>query len=141
MAALNRVILVGRIVRTPDLKKTTTSDLSVTSFTLAVDNLAKKNSEKTTSFIPCTCWNYVADNVAKYCVKGSLVAVEGRLLQRTYDDKTGQKRSVIEVVADNVQFLDKKNSTMQDADNTGHLDNINQASHVGILDSDEDIPF
>lgn len=141
MAGLNRVVLVGRIVRDPELRRTS-SGASVTSFTVAIDNRTATGGEKTTSFIPCTCWNKTAENVAKYCVKGSLVGIDGRISQRNYEDKNGAKRSVVEVVAENVQFLEKKGG----ADGESYMSNDNaQASapiaHEGIDSSDDDLPF
>ena len=76
MAGMNRVVLVGRMVRDPERKRTN-SGSSVTSFTIAVDNPAKTGAERSASFIPCTCWNKTAENVAKYCTKGSLIGVDG----------------------------------------------------------------
>ncbi len=144
MAGLNRVVLVGRLTRDPELKRTT-SGASVTSFTVAIDNMTSKGGEKTTSFIPCTCWNKTAENVAKYCGKGSMVGVDGRLNQRSYEDKSGAKRSIIEVVAESVQFLEKKGSnedvaeSYQPADNgTGSEQSV---AHEGIDSSDDDLPF
>ena len=140
MASLNRVILVGRLTKNPELKKTT-SGLSVTSFTIAVDNLVKAGAEKTPSFIPCTSWNKTAELIATYCSKGSLVAVEGRLLQRSYEDKNNAKRSVIEVVIDNIQFLNKK------SDDPSHplVDDtpVESSSSIqeGIDSADDDLPF
>ncbi|MFA6829660.1 MAG: single-stranded DNA-binding protein [Bacilli bacterium] len=139
MAGLNRVVLVGRIVRDPELRKTN-SGISLTSFTIAVDNPGK---EKSTSFIPCTCWNKTAEIVAKYCVKGSLVGVDGRLSQRNYEDKNGQKRSVVEVVGESVQFLEKKGASTEDAsqpDDNGSS-SISPATHEGIDGADDDLPF
>ena len=141
MAGLNRVILVGRMVRDPELKKTN-SGASVTSFTIAVDNLTKVGGERSTSFIPCTSWNKTAENVAKYCSKGSLVGVDGRLNQRSYDDKSGQKRSVVEVVAESVQFLEKKGAAESTDDQLD--DNSFEKSsitHEGIDSSEDDLQF
>lgn len=144
MAGLNRVVLIGRLVKAPELKKTA-SGTAVTSFTVAVDNNVAKGADRTTSFIPCTCWNKVAENVAKYCSKGLLVGVEGRLTQRSYEDKSGVKRNVIEVVADNVQFLERKGATSDAADYSEQpveLDNDSSSlSHEGIDASDDDLPF
>lgn len=143
MAGLNRVVLVGRIVRDPELRKTN-SGTSVTSFTVAVDNPTKTGGEKSASFIPCTCWSKTAENVAKYCVKGSLVGVDGRISQRSYEDKNGQKRSIVEVTAENVQFLERKsavdNSDTNPSVNNG-MDNIAEPVHEGIDGSDDDLPF
>lgn len=107
---INRVVLVGRMVRDPELKATP-SGSSVVNFTLAIDNRRGSNGEKTTSFIPCVVWGASAENTKKYTHKGSLVGVEGRLNQRTYDSKDGRKVTVIEVFCDSVQFLEPKTST------------------------------
>lgn len=142
MAGLNRVVLVGRIVRDPELRRTN-SGTSVTSFTVAVDNPIRTGGEKSTSFIPCTCWSKTAENVAKYCLKGSLVGIDGRLSQRSYEDKNGQKRSVVEVTAENVQFLERKNAVEnQDTNPSSGMDSISEPiSHEGIDGSDDDLPF
>lgn len=106
---INRVVLVGRLSKDPD-KRTTQNNTSVVSFTVAVDNRTRdENGQRTASFIPCTCWNAVADNVAKYTRKGSLVGVEGRLNQRSYKRQDNSTVTVIEVIADTVQFLGSKN--------------------------------
>ncbi len=104
---INRVVIVGRLTKDPVLRKTNTN-VSVTSFTLAVDNPVAKDSEKTTSFIPCNIWSKGAELVNQYCRKGHQVGVEGRIQQRTYLDKDNRTQSVIEVVCDNVTFLEKK---------------------------------
>ena len=143
MAGLNRVVLVGRIVRDPELRKTN-SGTSVTSFTVAVDNPIKTGAEKSASFVPCTCWSKTAENVAKYCVKGSLVGIDGRISQRSYEDKSGQKRSVVEVIAENVQFLERKNAVENNDTNpsNGMGGGVSESvSHEGIDGSDDDLPF
>jgi single-strand DNA-binding protein len=144
MAAMNRCVLVGRIVRDPELKRTN-SGASVTSFTIAVDNPVRTGGEKTTSFIPCTCWSKTAENVAKYCTKGSLVGVDGRLNQRSYESN-GAKRSVVEVVAETVQFLERKGGSDQGGYDSSYMpaDNGSDNSavvHEGIDSSDDDLPF
>lgn len=105
---INRVVLVGRLVRDPELRRTT-SGMSVASFTVAIDNRTKgPNGEKTTSFIPCTVWSQAAENVSRFTRKGSLVGIEGRLNQRSYETKDNRKVSVVEVICDSVQFLERK---------------------------------
>ncbi len=100
---LNRVILIGRLTRDPELKY-----IPVASFTLAVDRpFSNKDGEKETDFIPIVVWRKQAENCASYLGKGSLVAVEGRIQVRTYEQE-GQRRYMTEVVADNVRFLDRK---------------------------------
>lgn len=107
---INRVVLVGRLTRDPELRRTS-SGIAVASFTIAVDNRVKSGAEKSASFIPCTVWNQAADNMAKFTRKGSLVGIEGRLNQRTYDAKDGRRVNVLEVICDTVQFLDPKGSS------------------------------
>ena len=79
---LNRVVIVGRLVRDPELRKTA-SDRSVVAFTVALDNRTTNNGEKSTSYIPCTAWNSTAESIAKFMKKGSLVGVDGHLNQRS----------------------------------------------------------
>lgn len=141
---INRVVLVGRLTRDPELRKTN-SGMSVCSFTVAVDNRQKNpDGTKGTSFIPCTCWNQAADLVSKYTRKGSLVGIEGRLNQRNYQKQDGTKASVLEVICDSVQFLEPKAAaeaagesvTFDDAparDDGKNLDQLDLA--------DDDLPF
>lgn len=109
---INRVVLVGRLTRDPELRRTN-SGLAVASFTIAVDNRVKAGGEKSASFIPCTVWNQTADNVAKFTRKGSLVGIDGRINQRSYDNKEGKKVSILEVICDSVQFLEPKGANAQ----------------------------
>lgn len=108
---LNRVVLVGRMVRDPELRRTG-NGTAVTSFTIAMNrNFASQNGERQADFIPCVVWNKAAENTARYCSKGSLVGVEGRLQSRSYQDNNGNNRTVIEVVCDSVQFLETKSQS------------------------------
>lgn len=143
---INRVVLVGRLTRDPELRKTINS--AVASFTIAVDNRLKgPNGEKTTSFIPCVAWNQQAENTVKYVRKGSLVGVEGRLSQRTYDSKDGTKKQIIEVVCDSVQFLEPKGTNSLQNDNNGFVpdyvpDDVEEKKNVSSIDiADDDLPF
>lgn len=106
---LNRVVMVGRMTRDPELRRTGTG-AAVTSFTLALNRNYQSADGIQADYIPCVVWNKVAENVDKYCSKGSLVGVEGRLRSRNYDNAQGQKVYVVEVVCDSVQFLDTKGS-------------------------------
>ena len=107
---LNRVILMGRLTADPELKKTA-SDISVTSFTLAVDRNYGKGADRQTDFINCVAWRQTADFVSRYFKKGQLVAVEGSIQTRSYTDKQGNKRTAFEVVADQVYFAESKNGS------------------------------
>ena len=104
---INRVIMVGRMTRDPELRRTNTG-VAVTSFTLALNCNYNSADGQQADYINCVVWNKVAENVEKYCSKGSLVGVEGRLRSRSYDNAQGQKVYVVEVVCDSVQFLETK---------------------------------
>ena len=143
---INRVVLVGRLTRDPEIRKTINS--AVASFTIAVDNRLKgPNGEKTTSFIPCVAWNQQAENTVKFVRKGSLVGVEGRLNQRTYDSKDGRKVQIIEVFCDTVQFLEPKGTNSLQNDNNGFVpdyvpDDVEERKNVSSIDiAEDDLPF
>lgn len=105
---LNRVILMGRLVADPELK-TTPSGISVTSFRIAVDrSYAKAGEERQADFINIVCWRNTAEFVCKYFPKGSLIALEGQLQTRSYQDKDGTTRYMVEVLADKVSFTGEK---------------------------------
>ena len=105
---LNSVIIMGRLTADPELR-TTTSGLSVTSFTVAVDRNYKSGDERQTDFINCVAWRATADFVTRYFRKGQMIAVQGSLQVRNYEDKNGNKRTAYDVVADNVSFCGSKN--------------------------------
>ena len=107
---INRVVLVGRLTRDPELRKTA-SGASVVSFTVACDRRFKSPGQPDADFISCVAWNKVADLMAQYLHKGSLVGVEGRIQTRNYDDASGKRVYVTEVVAENVQFLEPKSAS------------------------------
>lgn len=104
---INRIVLIGRLVRDPELRKTK-ENVSVVGFSIAVDNPPMANGEKSTSFFECTAWNALADNIVKYTHKGSLIGIEGRLQQRTYVNKSNVNVSVVEIIVSGMQLLDKK---------------------------------
>lgn len=146
---MNRAVLVGRIVRDPELRKTT-SGMSVVSFTLAIDNRVRQGAERTTSFIPVTAWNQTADNIAKYVHKGMLLGVDGRLNQRSYTNNENRKVSVVEVIADTVTFLEKRQDSGNDQFSLGYEDNRSQNSYSSTemndnqesdITTDDDLPF
>ena len=106
---LNRIIIMGRLVRDPELR-TTQSGIPVTSFTLAVDRdfKSRDNGEKSTDFIDVVAWRQTAEFVCKYFTKGRMAIAEGRLQIREWKDRDGNNRRTAEVVADNVYFGDSK---------------------------------
>jgi len=107
---MNKVILIGRLTRDPELR-TTTGGLVNSSFSLAVDRgFTNQQGERETDFISCVVWRKQAENLVKYCKKGSQIAVDGRIQTRTYDAPDGNRRYITEVIADNITFLGSKSS-------------------------------
>jgi single-strand DNA-binding protein len=136
---LNRVILMGRLTADPDLKQTP-NGISVCSFSIAVDRNHSSGGERQTDFIDVVTWRKTAEFVNQYFHKGSMIIVEGSIQARTYQDKNGNKRKAVEVVADNVQFGESKNSaqgnaTPPQAAQTPHQD------FSQMPDSPDDLPF
>ena len=102
----NRIILVGRLTRDPELRATP-DGISVVRFTLAVDRGMRAGEERQTDFFDIVAFRQLADNVANYVTKGRLVLVEGKLQTRSYTDREGNRRKAYEVVADTVRFLER----------------------------------
>lgn len=103
---LNNIVLVGRLTRDPELRYTSGEGIPVANFTLAVDRGFKnRDGEKEADFIRIVAWNKQAENIANYMSKGRLVAVEGRLQIRSYEDQEGTRKTIAEVVARGVTFL------------------------------------
>ncbi len=133
---LNRIILIGRLTRDPELRYTP-NGAAVASFTLAVDrNRKNAQGERETDFINIVAWQKLGELCANYLSKGKLAAVEGELHIRSFDGQDGQKRWVTEVVADNVRFLSPKEGTSggNSFSSTASLGNE-------ISFNDDDIPF
>lgn len=105
---LNRVVLIGRLTRDPELRYTPTG-IATTQFTLAVDRpFSNQGGEREADFIPVVTWRQLAEACANHLAKGRLTAVEGRVQVRHYDNNEGKRIYVTEVVADNVRFLESK---------------------------------
>ena len=154
---INNVVLVGRLTRDPELRKTQ-SGTSVLSFTCAV-NRRFQSQEQTADFINCVAWNQTADFLSRYATKGALVSVEGRIQTRNYEDKTGNRVYVTEVVAEQVQLLESRaeaerrqttggNQSFNQYDNQPSFYESNQSVNVEeefggpSLDiSSDDLPF
>lgn len=102
---LNTIVIMGRLVRDPELRRTGTG-LAVASFSVAVerDYPNKDTGEKEVDYIDCVAWRHNGEFVSKYFTKGSMIVVSGRLQIRTWTDKDGNKRKTAEIVADNVYF-------------------------------------
>ena len=110
---MNKSILIGRLTRDPELK-TTNSQVAVCSFSIAVDRKFKNaNGDREADFIGCVAWRQTAEFIAKYFRKGSKICVEGSLQSRSWDDAEGKRHSVIEVVVDQAEFVEAKDSSAQ----------------------------
>lgn len=107
---MNRTILVGRLTKDPELRRTQAGK-SVVSFTLAVNRQFKQEGQPDADFINCVAWNKTADLICTYLHKGSLAGVEGRIQTRSYDNQEGQRVYITEVICDNVQFIEPKSAT------------------------------
>ncbi len=107
---MNKVILIGRLARDPEMR-TTASGTNVTRFTVAVSRpFQGQGGDRGADFINCIAWRRQAENIAKYCTKGSQVAVEGRIQTGSYDGQDGNKRYTTDIVADNVTFLGSRSN-------------------------------
>ncbi|MGG1595602.1 single-stranded DNA-binding protein [Terribacillus saccharophilus] len=150
---LNRVVLVGRLTKDPDLKYTP-NGVAVANFTLAVNrSFSNQAGEKEADFINCVVWRRPAENLANFMGKGSLVGVDGRVQTRSFDNQEGKKVYVTEIVADSVQFLDTKGGQSANQGNGRSNNNSSQSSNSGydqdpfrdkgdpINIADDDLPF
>lgn len=138
---MNSVVMVGRLTRDPELRFIAGSGKAVATFAIAVDRPFAK--EKTADFFNIVVWGKPAENAANYLSKGKQVAVKGYLQSRSYEDKTGQKRYVTEIVADNVEFIgggagQKERGTLDHG--VGAFEDFSQDGFQQI-DDDDDIPF
>ena len=105
---INNVVLMGRLVATPELRSTGTG-VSVASFTIAVERAyAKAGAQRQADFIDCVAWRQTAEFITRYFQKGSMIAVTGNIQTRNYEDKNGNKRKAVEVVVDNASFCGSK---------------------------------
>lgn len=137
---LNRIILIGRLTKDPDMRMTP-NGVAVTTFKLAVDRpFTNKQGEKETDFINIITWRGLAENCANYLKKGRMAAVDGRLQIRSFDNNEGKRVYITEVVADNVRFLEGS-KTKQEPQNEPTQDDpfVNDGKPIDI--SDDDLPF
>lgn len=127
---MNKVILIGRLARDPELR-TTPTNLSVATFSLAVSRPFRPEGggQPETDFINCVVWRRQAENLARYCQKGSQIAIEGRIQSRSYTANDGSKRYVTEVMCDNITFLGSK---ADNSNNSGNSFNNYGAANNGF---------
>ena len=145
---LNNVSIMGRLTADPELKYTQ-SDIAVTSFTLAVERDFKNaNNEKETDFIDFVAWRKTAEFICNYFHKGQLAAVTGSIQTRKYEDKDGNTRKAVEIVANNIYFAESKkdSETSDESRNTSNtVDNNDSSDDFDPFSSDasnnDDLPF
>ncbi len=149
---LNSVIMMGRLVDKPELRQTSTNR-SVTSFTIAVErSFVRQGDERQTDFFDVVAWSRLAEFASKYYVKGQLIAVQGRMETRTYDDRNGVRRKAYTIVAENLYFAEPKRSGYS-SDDQGMpsyesqsqvppaFSNSSSDDFREIEDADDDLPF
>ena len=148
---MNKVILIGRLTKDPELRKTPT-DVSVVQFTIAVNRAYQQNGEKQADFINCVAWRNQAENLAKYIKKGGQIAVEGSIQTRSYDDPNGVRKFVTEVICNQITFLESKKTDSGYGDlsqlevSPMRENNFSQESPFGDIKSSfdissDDLPF
>jgi len=143
---LNKVVLMGRLTDDPELRHTP-NNTSVTSFTLAVSRtFAKQGEQQATDFIDIVAWSSTAEFVSKWFRKGLLVAVVGRIQTRTWEDKQGNKRKSVEVVAEEVHFAEPKRDSQPSRYDSGSqipTDDlvVNDSDFSDISDDLGELPF
>jgi len=138
----NKVVLIGRLTKDPELRYTSTNNLPVVSFTLAVNRpYSVQGNDKNADFINCTAWRKQAENIHRYVSKGSMVAVEGKLQTRDYmDEKINARRYITEVVCDSVVFLDTK-SQGENNDPSANDSAEEELPNGNFNNVEDDLPF
>ena len=138
---LNRAILMGRLVADPELRNTQNGTPVIT-FTLAVNrNFSRSGEQAQTDYIDIVAWRNTAEFVSKWFTKGMQVAVSGRIQTRTWEDKQGQKRKSVEVVADEVFFAESKRDGAQRQNSAEPFELENPAASSPTPEDDSDLPF
>lgn len=145
---INRVVLVGRLTRDPELRYTS-GNIAFTRFTIAVNRTySGPNGEREADFIQCIAWRRQAENVARFVRKGSLVGVEGRIQTGSYDDKDGVRKYTTDIVCDSVQFLEPKSDHEGASSNDDHRQPsynekpVERKQSTPRIDvSEDDLPF
>ena len=138
---MNKVLLVGRLTRDPEMR-TTGTGMVVTKFSVAVNhNFTDRNGERGVDYINCSAFNRQAENIAKYCKKGSLVSVEGSIRTGSYDAPDGTKKYTTDVACNQVNFLSTKNDNSNNFEaNPMPIDNNYQEPEIPSANLEED-PF
>lgn len=154
---MNKVFLIGNLTRDPELTETA-SGVSVCHFTIAVTrNYTTGDGERETDFFKCTAWRGLADSIARFCKKGGKVAVSGSVQLRNYDDNKGQKRTAVDIIAQDVEFLTPRSTSEEVDDLAARRERIGNSidsyenrkngakkptqQRMTAFDDDDDCPF
>lgn len=143
---LNVIAIQGRLAADPERRQTTTGK-AVCTFRIACDRGRKDaNGNSLTDWIPCTAWEKTADFICKYFPKGSMIALDGRLQSRTYQDKNGQNRTALEIVVNNASFCGSKETAHPAQENgvqrtAAALERTSSEEYEPIIADGEDLPF
>lgn len=140
---MNRAVLVGRLTKDVDLRKTP-NGASVVQFTLAINRKVKAQGQPDADFINCVAWNKTADLMAQYLRKGALIGIEGRIQTRNYDDRDGKRVYLTEVICESLTFLETKGNNAQETSwsEPHYKPTINDADAYDTIDITEDsLPF
>ncbi|MHC6181527.1 single-stranded DNA-binding protein [Clostridium sp. JNZ X4-2] len=124
---MNKVVLIGRLTKDPELRFTPGMGKAVTTFTIAVDRRFSKDGQREADFIPIVVWGKQAESTANYMSKGKLIGISGRIQTRSYEAKDGSRKYVTEVIAEEVQFLEWGEKTARNS----HNENLNESSSAG----------
>ncbi len=141
---LNKVILMGRFTRDPELRSTP-QGISTCAFSIAVDrNFVRQGEERKADFINCVAWRQTAEFISKYFKKGSMVALEGSIQTRSWDDADGKKRYATEVIVNQVYFAESKRDSQSDpigSDAYASADFGSLPDPISPMGTDDDLPF
>ena len=139
---MNKVYLIGNLTRDPELSETN-SGVAVCRFGIAVSRRFAQggDAERQTDFFNCTAWRGLAENIARFCKKGNKVAVVGSIQIRNFEDNAGQKRTYVDIVCDDVEFLTPKGNSADSDDYSAPAPTAKKKPTLEAFDDDSDIPF
>ncbi len=137
---MNKVFLIGNLTRDPELQETP-SGVAVCHFAIAVNrNYSSGDSERQTDFFNCTAWRATAETIARFTKKGNKVAVSGSIQMRNYEDNQGIKRTAVDIIVQDIEFLTPKNSD-EAFDDVPSAPRASKKPTLQAMDDDGDIPF
>ena len=140
---MNKVFLIGNLTRDPELSETA-GGVPVCHFSIAVNrNYSSQDGERQTDFFNCTAWRAMAESIARYTKKGKKVAVVGSVQMRNYEDNQGVKRTAVDIIAQDVEFLSPRDSgdSFDEVDETPRQSAPKRKPVLQAMDDDSDIPF